>query len=680
MKFYLKYIWILLLVPAAAIGSMRAEDFNPTNPPEPLMQVQVTISANPADGVSSISPASGSYAYDKKLSLSVKPKSNYNFLYWTLNGVQYSTSATTSYTVGDSAVAFVAVLQKKTTLTVSKNISAAGSVYGGGTYLPDTKCHIYAKVNEGYKFLYWSLNGEPQSADMDLYFTIGEEDLEYIAVFEKNETPDPGEDPGNPEPFEPGSPPEPLMAYSVTISTDLPDGIMPASISKGGYFKVGQMINISTAPNADYAFKNWTLNGVVHSSSQSFAYTMGDSAATFVAHFVQKQHISVSVTPEEAATVSGTGLYAPEKQVTISTSPKTGYTFQHWTRNGELYSMEKSFSYTVENEAASFVAVYKKTEDVEIEDDGTPFNPSNPPEPEAEQNALLVTVVSSSTVKGTVSGVPTTPLFAGNSITITATPNQGYTFDHWSDGNKQNPRTIKLTGDLTLVAHFEAIEYAITFMNGDQVLKAIAVKYGTTPTYEGEIPTKAATSQFTYTFAGWKPEIVPVVGEATYVAQFDSVSTTPPSVNTFTIVWVNYDGSVLESDTDVPEGTIPTYDGEEPTKPKSEQYTYTFAGWKPTVEAAICDTVYTATFDSTQNAQVQDVHNIVIQGEHCKIYVIAEFPESSNVTVQADADATPSFKQWSDGQTELPRTVQTVKGDSTAAEFERLKYTITAQP
>ena len=43
----------------------------------------------------------------------------------------------------------------------------------------------------------------------------------------------------------------------------------------------------------------------------------------------------------------------------------------------------------------------------------------------------------------------------GESVTITATPNDGYTFSQWSDGNTDNPRTLTVTEDIELTAEFE---------------------------------------------------------------------------------------------------------------------------------------------------------------------------------------------------------------------------------
>lgn len=45
---------------------------------------------------------------------------------------------------------------------------------------------------------------------------------------------------------------------------------------------------------------------------------------------------------------------------------------------------------------------------------------------------------------------------AGTEATLTATPNEGYRFVCWHDGNTDNPRTVIVTADATYVATFEA--------------------------------------------------------------------------------------------------------------------------------------------------------------------------------------------------------------------------------
>jgi len=55
----------------------------------------------------------------------------------------------------------------------------------------------------------------------------------------------------------------------------------------------------------------------------------------------------------------------------------------------------------------------------------------------------------------------------GSSVTISATPNTGYIFDGWSDGNFENPRIILVNNDITLEAKFslECVNQAVPTKN-----------------------------------------------------------------------------------------------------------------------------------------------------------------------------------------------------------------------
>ena len=71
--------------------------------------------------------------------------------------------------------------------------------------------------------------------------------------------------------------------------------------------------------------------------------------------------------------------------------------------------------------------------------------------------------------------------------------------------------------------------YTVTWLNYDNSeLGTTNVQYGSTPTYNGEPPTKPEDANNTYTFAGWKvgettyapSELPAVTGDVTYTAQF----------------------------------------------------------------------------------------------------------------------------------------------------------------
>ncbi len=58
-------------------------------------------------------------------------------------------------------------------------------------------------------------------------------------------------------------------------------------------------------------------------------------------------------------------------------------------------------------------------------------------------------------------------------VTVTATPSSDYRFAGWSDGSTDNPRTVELTGDTTVVAYFEYNSYTLTVLPNDSTLGSV---------------------------------------------------------------------------------------------------------------------------------------------------------------------------------------------------------------
>ena len=113
----------------------------------------------------------------------------------------------------------------------------------------------------------------------------------------------------------------------------------------------------------------------------------------------------------------------------------------------------------------------------------------------------------------------------GQVLTLAAPTRDDATFDGWYIGEtKITQIAADQTGPITLTAAWASettLGYTITWKNGETTIETDEdVAYGTTPSYDGDTPTKAATAQYTYTFAGWDPEIAPVTADATYTAQF----------------------------------------------------------------------------------------------------------------------------------------------------------------
>ena len=270
---------------------------------------------------------------------------------------------------------------------------------------------------------------------------------------------------------------------------------------------------------------------------------------------------------------------------------------------------------------------------------------------------------------GTVSGGGT--YNNGSTATISATPNTGYHFTNWSDGNTSNPRSFTVTGNVSLTAYFAINTYTVTWNNwdGTTLETDYNVAYGSTPAYNSGTPTRPATAQYSYTFTGWSPAISTVTGNVTYTAQYSS------TVNNYTVTWNNWDGTTLETDLNVPYGTTPSYDGATPTRATTSQYTYTFNGWSPVISTVTGNVTYTAQFTPTLRSYTitwLDWDGTTLETD-TSAYGTTPVYDGTTPTRTSTAQYTYTFTGWSP-------TISSVTGDATyTAQYSSVinTYTVT---
>ena len=162
---------------------------------------------------------------------------------------------------------------------------------------------------------------------------------------------------------------------------------------------------------------------------------------------------------------------------------------------------------------------------------------------------------------------------APNAPTKASTAQYTYTFA----GFEGYTAGMTLKENLTFTAKYDATvnKYTYTFYDedGTTVLGSATVDYGTViaaPT----APTKAATAQYTYTFAGFEGYTagMTLTETVTFTAKYDA------TVNKYTYTFFGEDGTTVLSSATVNYGTVivaPTA----PTKAEDALYTYTFAGF-----------------------------------------------------------------------------------------------------
>ena len=260
------------------------------------------------------------------------------------------------------------------------------------------------------------------------------------------------------------------------------------------------------------------------------------------------------------------------------------------------------------------------------------------------------------------------PEYTGDTPTKTGDAQYTYTFNGtWS------PEITAATGDVEYIAQFDSAvnTYTVVWKDYDgTVLETDEnVAYGVTPEFNGTTPVRQSTDSVNYVFAGWTPNVSTVTGNVTYIAQYTN------SEKTYTITWVDEDGTVLETDEDVAAGSTPKYDGDTPTKAEDVQYTYTFSGWSPVVQVVSGNATYKAQY--TQTVREYNITWKNYDGLEIKTDKVAygEIPSytGDNPVKPADRQNSYMFSGWSPELSE-------VTGDAEyTAQFASVlnKYTVT---
>ena len=165
----------------------------------------------------------------------------------------------------------------------------------------------------------------------------------------------------------------------------------------------GWEVTITATPEETYRFVNWTVGGKEVSKENPYTVTVtGD--IEYVANFITHK---VTVISGEGGTAETSKTQAGHnEQVTLTATPKEGYSFVNWTVNGEEVSKENPYTVTV-------------TKDVEYI---------------ANFITHKVTVIAG---EGGTATANKTQVAPNGQVTLTATPNVGYIFVNWTVDDKE---------------------------------------------------------------------------------------------------------------------------------------------------------------------------------------------------------------------------------------------------
>ena len=231
---------------------------------------------------------------------------------------------------------------------------------------------------------------------------------------------------------------------------------------------------------------------------------------------------------------------------------------------------------------------------------------------------------------------------AGDPVTLTATPHEGYHFEQWSDGSTANPYTFEAEGHVTLTARFAPNTYEVIYVIDGVEYKRESVLYGS------KVSGVDAPAKEGYTFSGWTglPDTMPAE---------DVTVTGSYLTNGYTVTFM-LEGEVYHTETVAYGATVPT-----PEAPTREGYT--FSGWQGLPETMPAeDITITGTF--------------TVNGYTVTFMLEGEVYHTETVTYGAAVPAPEepvkeghTFGGWQDVPEAMPAEDITITGHFTANEY-----------
>ena len=270
------------------------------------------------------------------------------------------------------------------------------------------------------------------------------------------------------------------------------------------------------------------------------------------------------------------------------------------------------------------------------------------------------TLTASAGEGGSVS--PTTGSFnSGTQVSVTATPNAGYSFSGWSNGSTANPVTVTLNSNTSITANFALIPvYTITV----SAEEGGSVSSNGGEYQQGTQVTLTATPDEGYEFSGWSDgsteatRVITASEDLTLTASFTEL------IISYTLTVTSGEGGSVSSEGgEYNEGTEVTL-----TATADDGYRFTVWSDGSTEESITItlseDTSIEAIFEMIPiyNLTIKESQGGTISG------LGGDYEQGSMVTLTATPDEGFQFIRWSDGT--LESTIElTIENDITIEAF-----------
>ena len=283
------------------------------------------------------------------------------------------------------------------TLEISSENEEMGTVSGShGAILAGTQATIVATPKQGYRFVGWYAGETLVSENASHAFAMGNDDLNYVARFAPN-------------------------PYNLIVQSE---SAAKGSVSdSSGTYDYGEAVLVEAFANPGYTFSGWYDGSSLVSSGNPFEYAMSYKNTTLVAKFSANSYaLFLSNGSPTLGSVSGQGNHLYGSNVTATATPNVGVVFDGWyDGNGDLVSAQKSYVFTMPHDDVALTARFS-------------WVPHS------------VTLSVNDEEMGSVSGDGS--YHYGESVTLTASPNEHKSFFGWYDDDKLLSQEPSYTFDM----------------------------------------------------------------------------------------------------------------------------------------------------------------------------------------------------------------------------------------
>ena len=237
----------------------------------------------------------------------------------------------------------------------------------------------------------------------------------------------------------------------------------------------------------------------------------------------------------------------------------------------------------------------------------------------------------------------------GSTITITATPNKGYTFKQWNDGNTDASRSVTVSGNVTYTAEFTPKQYTVSFeCQASESGETCTVSGAGTYKYGDTIVLIAADVPANHKIKSWGYIANNITTESGYLGIGDE-----ESILTVTLDEVNLRGFNAERTTHINFVVFLEHTGFRlqvdvtPSEGGAAEY---------------------GCFDDTGYKRIYGIPS----GSSIRV----AFSESLNAAIKVILKTGFRFLRWTDGNTDNPRSILLDEDSYYNAEVEKLKFTV----